>query len=75
VVNGGEEKIDVLEHAIGCEGRREFIRKDAPLECVYMWDIYAFCEDTSTKPHERSLIAFDWTVQTHQKVAFFREER
>jgi hypothetical protein len=29
---------------------------------------YAFCEDKSTKRHERSLIAFDWPIR---KVAFF----
>jgi hypothetical protein len=34
--NGGEEKIEAFELAIGCEGGREFIRKGAPLECVDM---------------------------------------
>jgi hypothetical protein len=32
--NGGEGKIEAFELAIGCEGGREFIRKDAPFKCV-----------------------------------------
>jgi hypothetical protein len=28
---GGEGKIEAFEHAIRCEGKGEFIRKDAPL--------------------------------------------